>query len=83
MPKNEPKGKESVQVIISLSGTALARLRALQAKTESDEQHVFANAVRLYEAVVGEAEAGAEFFIRRKGDESPQPYEVFKGSDTP
>jgi hypothetical protein len=70
---------KTVDVTLRLSVELHQRLLALQATVQSkDLGEVSQNAYRLYEAMVNEAEAGAEFFIKRKGDDAPVPHEVFQ-----
>lgn len=46
-------------------------------KAESSEAAVLGNSLRIFEALIRETEAGAEFFIKRPGKET-EPYEIFK-----
>ena len=57
--------KTRVQLDLSLS--AVDRLSALKAKTEAASYtEVVKNALRIYEALIEETEAGKEFLIRDK-----------------
>jgi hypothetical protein len=51
----------------------MARLRELRDKTEaSSYAEVLKNALRLYEALIKEAEQGNDLIIRRKNGELPE-----------
>ncbi len=53
------------RVQLDLPEKSLARLQDLKAKTEaSSYAEVIKNALRLYESVVSEAEAGSSFLVR-------------------
>lgn len=76
VPSKTPE--EKVDVPLRFGKSSYDRLLALQSKVEADSLgNVAKNSFRVYEALVDEAEAGATFFIKRKGDDSPVPYEVF------
>lgn len=67
-----------IEVVFRVSKRTHERLMELVRKAEAkDIAEITKNAYRLFEAMVNEAEAGASFFIKRKGDEAPVPYEVF------
>ena len=55
------------RVQLDLSPTAVERLNALKAKTEAASYtEVVKNALRIYEALIEETEAGKQFLIRDK-----------------
>lgn len=60
--------KQRVQ--IDLPEKSMSRLSELKAETEASSYgEVIKNALRLYEAVIGEAKAGNQFLVRdRKGN---------------
>ena len=67
--------KTRVQLDLSLS--AVDRLSALKAKTEAASYtEVVKNALRIYEALIEETEAGKEFLIRDK-DGVIAPFRLF------
>lgn len=56
---------------------SMERLAALKAKTEAASlAEVVKNALRIYEALIEETEAGKEFLIRDK-DGVPAPFRLF------
>lgn len=58
---------ETKRIQVELPPTSLERLRRLQDVTESSSYaEVVRNALRLYEALIDEAEAGNEVLIKRK-----------------
>lgn len=75
----QPDNQEGdIEVTLRISKQSHARLTELMRKTEATGlDEITKNAYRLFEAMVDEADAGATFFIKRKGDEAPVPYEVF------
>ena len=76
------KQEEIVGGNITLSKESYQRLLELKRITEADNiGQIIKNALRLYETMVNEAEANATFYIKRAGDKSPVPYEVF-GKET-
>jgi hypothetical protein len=76
------KQAEVVEGSIVLSKESYQRLLELKRVTEADNiGEIIRNALRLYETMVHEAEAKAEFFIKRVGDTTLVPYEVF-GKET-
>ena len=80
--KSSAPQKDVVEGSMILSKESYERLLELKRITEANNVgDVIKNAIRLYEAMVNEAEAKADFFIMRVGDKSPVPYEVF-GKDT-
>ena len=67
--------KTRVQLDLSLS--AVDRLSALKAKTEAASYtEVVKNALRIYEALIEETEAGKEFLLRDK-DGVIAPFRLF------
>ena len=77
------KQEEIVGGNITLSKESYQKLLELKRITEADNiiGQIIKNALRLYETMVNEAEANATFYIKRAGDKSPVPYEVF-GKET-
>lgn len=72
------EASDSTTLKLEVPKQTLERLEALRAKVEApDIGGVTKNAWRLYESMVDEAEAGSEFFIKRKGSSDVEPYEVF------
>ena len=69
--------RDTTRVQLELPPTSMARLRALRDKTEaSSYAEVLKNALRLYEALIKEAEQGNDLIIRRKNGE-PVEMRVF------
>jgi hypothetical protein len=69
--------RTTTRVQLELPETSMNRLRALRDKTEAASYaEVLKNALRLYEALVKEAEEGNELMIRRKNGERAE-YKVF------
>jgi hypothetical protein len=69
--------RTTTRVQLELPETSMARLRLLRDKTETASYaEVLKNALRLYEALVKEAEEGNELVIRRKNGEQAE-YKVF------
>jgi hypothetical protein len=65
------------RVQLDLPEKSLARLQELRAKTEaSSYAEVVKNALRLYEAVVEEAEVGNKFFVRSPDGHTTE-YKIF------
>lgn len=65
------------RVQLDLPERSLARLQELRGKTEaSSYAEVIKNALRLYEAVVEETEAGNKFFVRAPSGETTE-YRIF------
>lgn len=65
------------RVQLDLPERSLARLQALKAKTEaSSYADVIKNALRLYEAVIAETEAGNSFMVK-KPDGQTKEYLIF------
>ena len=63
---------------ITLPQESVDRLNMLQEKMEVDSlAEVLKNAVRIFETVIDETDAGTEFFIKRKGSEI-EPLKVFE-----
>jgi hypothetical protein len=60
-------GRKTTRVQVELPPGSMARLRALRDKTEAASYaEVFKSALRLYEALIKEAEQGNDVIIRRK-----------------
>lgn len=75
---NGESDSETVEVSLRFSKEDYERLMALKAVVEAENLgEILSEACRLYEAAVGEAESGATFFIKRKGNRSPVPYNIF------
>jgi Arc/MetJ-type ribon-helix-helix transcriptional regulator len=69
--------RTTTRVQLELPETSMNRLRALRDRTEAASYaEVLKNALRLYEALVKEAEEGNELVIRRKNGEHAE-YKVF------
>lgn len=69
--------RDTTRVQLDLPPSSMARLRALRDKTEAASYaEVLKNALRLYEALVDEAEHGNDVIIRRKNGE-PAEIKVF------
>lgn len=69
--------RETTRVQLELPPTSMARLRVLREKTESGSySEVLRNALRLYEALINEAEEGNDLIIRRKNGE-PKETKIF------
>jgi hypothetical protein len=71
------KTTKTTRVQLELPETSMGRLSSLKDVTEAmSYAEVIKNALRLYEAVIEEAQKGGEFFIKRK-DGTSVPYLVF------
>lgn len=71
----EARGTTRVQ--LEMPPQAMRRLQMLKDKTEAASYaEVLRNALRLYEALIAEAERGAEFAVRGP-DGSVTPYKIF------
>lgn len=69
--------RSTTRVQLELPPQAMERLQRLKEKTEAASYaEVIRNALRLYEAVIGEAERGAEFTVRQP-DGALVPYRLF------
>ena len=69
--------RATTRVQLELPPPAMARLQSLKERTEAASYaEVIRNALRLYEAVIGEAERGGEFAVRA-ADGTITPYRVF------
>ncbi len=67
----------TTRVQLELPPPAMERLQRLKDKTEaSSYAEVIRNALRLYEALIGEAERGAEFAVKGP-DGTFTPYRIF------
>jgi len=68
---------DTKRVQLDMPEQSLTRLQALKVKTEATSySEVVRNALRLYEAVVGEAEQGGAFLIRAP-DGKLREYAIF------
>ena len=68
---------ETKRVQLDMPEQSLARLQALKVKTEATSYNeVVRNALRLYEAMIGEAQQGSAFLIRAP-DGTLREYAVF------
>lgn len=75
MSARVPRGTTRVQ--LEMPPQAMERLQKLKDRTEAASYaEVLRNALRLYEALVAEAERGAEFAVR-SSDGSLTPYKIF------
>ncbi|HVZ08279.1 hypothetical protein [Rhodopila sp.] len=73
--KTKPVKKDRVQ--LDFAPRSMARLNELKAKTEAASYaEVVKNALRIYEALIEETEAGKQFLIRDK-DGSIAPFRLF------
>ncbi len=69
--------RETTRVQLELPPQAMERLQQLKEKTEAASYaEVIRNALRLYEALIGEAERGAEFQVKEP-DGTAVPYRIF------
>lgn len=67
----------TTRVQLEMPPQAMVRLQKLKDRTEAASYaEVLRNALRLYEALVAEAERGAEFAVRAS-DGSLTPYKIF------
>lgn len=67
----------TTRVQLEMPPQAMERLQKLKDRTEAASYaEVLRNALRLYEALVAEAERGAEFAVR-SSDGSLTPYKIF------
>jgi hypothetical protein len=74
-PARQKLAKNRVQ--FDLTPKSMDRLTALKTKTEAPSYaEVVKNALRLYEALIEEEEAGRQFFVR-DGDGNMVPYRIF------
>lgn len=72
-----PEERETTRVQLELPPQAMERLQQLKEKTEAASYaEVIRNALRLYEALIGEAERGAEFQVKEP-DGTAVPYRIF------
>jgi len=70
---NEPR----TTISMTLPQSSIERLEKLRTTMEADSiADVVANALRLFEALVAEAEKKTQFFVRREGSEI-EPFEIF------
>lgn len=79
--KTQPTRKEkkkTTRVQLELPVKSMERLTTLKTKAEaSSYSEVIKNALRLYEAMIEEVEAGNEIFIKYKEKEVIVPYKIF------
>lgn len=69
--------RETTRVQLEMPPQAMERLQQLKDKTEAASYaEVIRNALRLYEALIGEAERGAEFQVKEP-DGTSVPYRIF------
>ncbi|MBX3505442.1 MAG: ribbon-helix-helix protein, CopG family [Parvibaculum sp.] len=72
-----PEERETTRVQLELPPQAMERLQQLKEKTEAASYaEVIRNALRLYEALIAEAERGAEFQVKEP-DGTSVPYRIF------
>lgn len=73
----EKKAKTTTRVQIELADKSFDRLNALKEKTEAASYaEVMKNALRLYESIIAQHDAGRRLFLRDK-DGNTTEYEVF------
>lgn len=77
-PEGEEGGERpTTRVQLEMPPQAMARLQALKERSEAASYaEVIRNALRLYEALVGEHEKGAEFFLKQANGETVA-YRIF------
>jgi hypothetical protein len=69
--------RTTTRVQLEMPPQAMERLQKLKEKTEAASYaEVIRNALRLYEALIGEAERGAEFALKTP-DGRTVPYKIF------
>lgn len=69
--------RDTTRVQLELPPQAMERLQQLKEKTEAASYaEVIRNALRLYEALIQEAERGAEFQVKEP-DGTAMPYRIF------
>jgi len=67
---------ETKRVQMDMPPRSIERLKALQSKTEaSSYAEVIKNALRLYEAIIEEVDAGNKLFVERDGKSAE--YKIF------
>jgi Arc/MetJ-type ribon-helix-helix transcriptional regulator len=72
-----PEERDTTRVQLELPPQAMERLQQLKEKTEAASYaEVIRNALRLYEALIQEAERGAEFQVKEP-DGTSVPYRIF------
>lgn len=72
-PTSDEK-RELKRVQMDMPVRSIERLKRLQSVTEAASYaEVVRNALRLYEALISEVEAGHEIMIRREGQIAPYP----------
>lgn len=67
---------DTKEIKLSLTGQAYERFAAMLQKTEGTPEDVIKNALRLYEAMIAEAEQGNIFLLKQPNGDIV-PYEVF------
>lgn len=73
----EERDRDTTRVQLELPPQAMERLQQLKEKTEAASYaEVIRNALRLYEALIQEAERGAEFQVKEP-DGTAVPYRIF------
>jgi Arc/MetJ-type ribon-helix-helix transcriptional regulator len=77
MPRPRKDAKlPTKRIQVEMPPASLARLRKLQEVTEAQSYaEVVKNALRLYEALIAETEAGSEILVRR--DKAISPLHIF------
>lgn len=79
MRTSRVNGHDKGRLNLVLSKSSLERLNRLREKTEaSSNADVFKDALRLYEALVEDAEAGKEFLTKDEGG-NVTSYRIFLG----
>lgn len=72
-----PEERDTTRVQLELPPQAMERLQQLKEKTEAASYaEVIRNALRLYEALIQEADRGAEFQVKEP-DGTSVPYRIF------
>lgn len=75
--KRGPEERDTTRVQLELPPQAMERLQQLKDKTEAASYaEVIRNALRLYEALIQEADRGAEFQVKQPDGEAV-PYRIF------
>ena len=79
MRTSKGNGQDKERMNLVLTKTSLERLNKLRNKTEaSSNADVFKDALRLYEALIEEADSGKEFLTRDK-EGNLTSYKIFLG----
>ena len=75
--RHSGEDRDTTRVQLELPPQAMGRLQQLKEKTEAASYaEVIRNALRLYEALIQEAERGAEFQVKQP-DGTATPYRIF------